>query len=557
MVSLLLSNEAEQERRDEAVHDSAVHWFDKRCLHTPDRVAVVDWKSGLRLTYRSLHLRSKRLAGALQSSNIKLGDRVVILLHNQAEMLEAMLACGMLGAIAVPLNWRLSIPELDEIILDCEPQVLLYDDEDADMKRLMSGLQLVSCALLSVADVESDKESDKDSDNDNESDKKSDKASNVNSAGNAHGDIGSAGEHSAGERTLVQRAALTLDDAWMMIYTGGTTGKPKGVVLTHGSVFWNAVNTVISWQLTEDDVTPTILPMFHTGGMNALTLPVLMAGGTVVVVRSFQSEDMVRLLNEERCTIALMVPTMYHMLIQSDVFARSAFPTMRTFLSGGAPCPLSVYHAFKAKGLPFKEGYGATESGPNNFVIDPLIAAQKPGSVGLPMLFSEVKIIPTEGDALLIDQVGELALRGGHLFSHYWNDSEATSGALREGWFLTGDLAKQDKEGYFYIVGRKKDMIITGGENVYPLEVEQTLASYPHVKEAAVIGLPDDKWGEVVAAVIVADEVTSVTEADLIVFCSSRIGKYKVPKRFMFVTELPKTAVGKLDKKQMKQWFSG
>lgn len=562
MVSLLLSNEAEHEWRNQAVHDSAVRWFDKRCQSTPERIAVVDWQKGRRLTYRSLHSRAERLAGALQSAGIKLGDRVAILLHNQAEMLEAMLACGMIGAIAVPLNWRLSIPELSEIILDCDPKLLLYDSDEAELTRLVTGLQLLSCALLTVMALESDKQLCGDSDKgpEEEADKKSDGARPASSAGEAGCEIAPAEDHrSAGERAVVQRAALALDDAWMMIYTGGTTGKPKGVVLTHGSVFWNAANTVVSWQLTEADVTPTILPMFHTGGMNALTMPMLMAGGTVVVVRSFQCEEMVRLLNEERCTIALMVPTMYHMLIQSDAFARSEFPTMRAFLSGGAPCPLSVYQAFKAKGLPFKEGYGATESGPNNFVIDPLIAAQKPGSVGLPMLFSEVKIVTAEGDALnsQSDQVGELALRGGHLFSRYWNNPEATSGAMHEGWFLTGDLAKQDKDGYFYIVGRKKDMIITGGENVYPLEVEQALESHPGVKEAAVVGLADVKWGEVVAAVIAADADAPATEADLVAYCAARIGKYKVPKRFLFVAELPKTAVGKLDKKRMKQWFGG
>ncbi|MGG3838029.1 AMP-binding protein [Paenibacillus thiaminolyticus] len=518
MVSLLLSNGAEPERRDRSMHDSALLWFDNRCRHTPDRIAAVDWHRGLRLSYRTLHRRAERLAAALQSSDIGLGDRVAVLLHNQTEMMEAVLGCGMLGAIAVPLNWRLSAAELHGIMLDCEPKLMVYDGDEPEMARLAAGLPLADCALLSVAALESSMDC-----------------------------------------AVVRRHHPAHGDAWMMIYTGGTTGKPKGVVLTHGSVYWNAVNTVVSWQLTAADVTPTVLPMFHTGGLNALTMPVLMAGGTVVLVRSFQCEDMVRLLNEERCTIALMVPTMYHMLVHSGAFAQAEFPTMRAFLSGGAPCPLSVYQAFQAKGLPFKEGYGATESGPNNFVIDPAIAAQKPGSVGLPMMFSEAKLIPLPGGSAGSEpnQVGELALRGGHLFSHYWNNPEATSEALREGWFVTGDLASRDKDGYYYIVGRKKDMIITGGENVYPLEVEQTLESCPGVKEAAVVGLADEKWGEVVAAVVAVDGGAAVTEADLAAFCSARIGKYKVPKRFLFVRELPTTAVGKLDKKRMKEWFGG
>ncbi|NKI21666.1 long-chain fatty acid--CoA ligase [Paenibacillus dendritiformis] len=522
MVSLLLSNGAEPERRDRAMHDSALQWFDNRCRHTPDRIAAVDWHRQIRLTYRTLHRRAERLAAALQSSGIGLGDRVAVLLHNQTEMLEAVLGCGMIGAIAVPLNWRLSVAELHGMMLDCEPKLMMYDAVEPEMARLATGLATglprADSALLPVAALDS----------------------------------------SAG-CPAVRRHHPAHGDAWMMIYTGGTTGKPKGVVLTHGSVYWNAVNTVVSWQLTAGDVTPTVLPMFHTGGLNALTMPVLMAGGTVVLVRSFQCEEMVRLLNEERCTIALMVPTMYHMLVHSSAFAEAEFPTMRSFLSGGAPCPLSVYQAFQARGLPFKEGYGATESGPNNFVIDPALAAQKPGSVGLPMMFSEAKLIPLQGDAAQPepDQLGELALRGGHLFSYYWNNAEATSAAWREGWYMTGDLASRDKDGYYYIVGRKKDMIITGGENVYPLEVEQTLESCPGVKEAAVVGLADEKWGEVVAAVVAVEEGAAVTEAGLAAFCSARIGKYKVPKRYLFVRELPTTAVGKLDKKRMREWFGG
>ncbi|BFH12120.1 AMP-binding protein [Paenibacillus melissococcoides] len=445
MVSLLLSNGSEPERRDRAMHDSALQWFDNGCRHTPDRIAAVDWYRGLRLTYRTLHRRAERLAAALQSSGIALGDRVAVLLHNQTEMREALLGCAMIGAIAVPLNWRLSVTELHGIMLDCEPKLMVYDADEPELSRLAAGLPLADSALLSVAALES-----------------------------------------STDCAAVRRHHPVHGDAWMMIYTGGTTGKPKGVVLTPGYVYWNAVNTVVSWQLTADDVT-------------------------------------------------------------------------RAFLSGGAPCPLTVYQAFQAKVLPFKEGYGATESGPNNFVIDPAIAAQKPGSVGLPMMFSEAKLIPLPGDSAQPerDQVGVLALRGGHLFSHYWNNPEATAAALREGWFVTGDLASRDKDGYYYIVGRKKDMIITGGENVYPLEVEQTLESFPGVKEAAVVGVPDDKWGEVVAAVVAVHEGAAVTEAGLAAFCSARIGKYKVPKRFLFVRELPTTAVGKLDKKRMREWFGG
>jgi fatty-acyl-CoA synthase len=336
-----------------------------------------------------------------------------------------------------------------------------------------------------------------------------------------------------------------------MIYTGGTTGQPKGVVLSHRAVFWNAANTVVSWSLTAGDVTPTYMPMFHTGGINALTLPILHAGGTVVLVQDFDAELAIELINRERCTIALLVPTMYHMLIHSPKFAEASFPTMHTFLSGGASCPLPVYRAFEAKGLAFKEGYGLTEAGPNNFYIHPKEAARKRGSVGRPMLYNEVKLADEHGCEVPVGEVGEIWLRGGHVFHSYWNRPDATAEALRDGWLRTGDLGRRDEDGYYYIVGRKKDMIITGGENVYPLEVEHLLRQHPDVSDAAVVGVPDDKWGEAVCAAIVKVEGASLSAEELKVYCSALIGKYKIPKRFAFMEELPKTAVGKIDKNRI------
>ncbi|MBG9734690.1 class I adenylate-forming enzyme family protein [Paenibacillus alvei] len=554
MVSQSSSNGAEHERqvlgRVLEQGDSIAYWFEHRCEKTPNKIAVVDVHTGERCTYRELALRARRLALVLQHHGIGAEDRVAVLLLNQVEMVDALLACRLLGSIAVPMNWRLAESELNEIVRDCSPKVLLYDGTDPSLAVISEAIQGdtierldVSIPLYAQADVSYEQRV-------NAGDKTMDEAA-------AEIAVGvSTVEHVQPGEAIAQ-ASIRLADPWLMIYTGGTTGKPKGVVLSHGSVFWNAANTVISWQLNELDVTATILPMFHTGGINALTLPMLMAGGTVVLVRSFQANDMVRLLREERCTIVLMVPTMYHLLVQCDSFQNETFPNMRTFLSGGAPCPLPVYEAFHARGLPFKEGYGATESGPNNFVIEPEAARAKPGSVGMPMLLGEARIIDNGGYVLEKGQVGELALRGGHLFSHYWNNPQATEAAMRDGWFLTGDLARRDEEGYYYIVGRKKDMIITGGENVYPLEVEQILESHPKVLEAAVLGIADPKWGEVVVAAVGTGEAAQLTEEELKQFCLARIGKYKVPKRFVLAEELPKTVVGKLDKKEMKVWFGG
>lgn len=553
-MSLSSSNGAEHERQNLGrvleQGDSAAYWFEHRCGKTPDKIAVVDVHTGKRCTYRELADRARRLSLVLQHHGVGAEDRVAVLLLNQLEMMDALLACRLLGSIAVPMNWRLAESELNEIVCDCSPKVLLYDGTDPSLGVLSETIHGDTIKRLDVSVLLDEQTDVSIKQRANAGDKTIDDAA-------AEIAVGASTVEPAQLGEAIAQTAIRLTDPWLMIYTGGTTGKPKGVVLSHGSVFWNAANTVISWQLNESDVTPTILPMFHTGGINALTLPVLMAGGTVVLVRSFQANDMVRLLREERCTIVLMVPTMYHLLVQCDSFQNETFPNMRAFLSGGAPCPLPVYEAFHARGLPFKEGYGATESGPNNFVIEPEAARVKPGSVGVPMLLGEARIIGNGGCALAEGQVGELALRGGHLFSHYWNNPHATETAMQEGWFLTGDFARKDEEGYYYIVGRKKDMIITGGENVYPLEVEQILESHPKVLEAAVLGIADPKWGEVVVAAIGTGEAAQLTEEELKQFCLARIGKYKVPKRFVIAGELPKTVVGKLDKKAMKGWFGG
>ncbi|OPA80613.1 long-chain fatty acid--CoA ligase [Paenibacillus selenitireducens] len=490
-------------------------WFMKRSLQNGDRIAVQDGESGQGWTYAEMDVRASRIALFLRQQGVSLGDRVGLFAPNDVAYVDLLFACRKIGAIFVPFNWRLSVAELNGIITDCTPTCIFVHpalEETVSLLSLHGGTRVGlqdEAYQLALAEGES----------------------------------------------LADPVECHMSHAWMMIYTGGTTGKPKGVILSYESVLWNAVNTVISWNLTADEITPTYLPMFHTGGLNALSLPVLIAGGTVVIAKSFDAESVVKLLNQERCTIALMVPTMYHMLINSEAFEQSSFPTMHTFISGGAPCPQAVYEAFAHKKIAFKEGYGATESGPNNFVIDPKDSLRKSGSVGRPMMFTEVKLMRGLVEITEPHEVGEVVLYGKHLFQQYWKQPEATQEVLKNGWFYTGDLGKRDEEGFYYIVGRKKDMIITGGENVYPQEVEKLIESHPYVREAAVIGVPDTKWGEVIAAVVVLQPLGELTAEELKAYCSCRIAKYKIPKRFRFISELPKTAVGKCDKKALVALF--
>src|SRR5699024_949391 len=345
-------------------------------------------------------------------------------------------------------------------------------------------------------------------------------------------------------------------DAWLMIYTGGTTGKPKGVVLSHEAVNCNALNTIASWGISDEDVTINYMPLFHTGGINALSIPILMAGGTVVIGNVFSAEEALRATDDYKATISLFVPTMYQAMIHHPYFQIADFSSMKVFLSGGAPCPPKIYAHFHAKNLHFKEGYGLTEAGPNNFFIPPEKTEHKKGSVGKSMLFNDVMNVKEDGTPCKVHEVGELYVKGKHLFTTYWNKQKETAEAFEGTWFKTGDLAKFDEDGDYFIVGRKKDMIITGGENVYPQEVEQCLLNHEWINEAAVIGIPDEKWGEKVIAFLTVYDKERFDEEELKEHCKAFLGSYKIPKNFFLLDELPKTDVGKIDKNKLSKSVS-
>ncbi|RHW37665.1 long-chain fatty acid--CoA ligase [Lysinibacillus yapensis] len=484
-------------------------WILNRTSLTPCNIALIDIPSKRKWSYEQLSKECLKWWAFLKNRGLNKGDRIALLAENCIDIFPILFACGLGGYIYVPLNWRLSSAELSVILDDCQPSILITDERFHSLGREIFGKQPFKIVdNLQPAPIEFEKTN----------------------------------EWSA-------------EDPWLMIYTGGTTGKPKGVLLSFEAVNWNAINTAISWNLNEEDCTLNYMPLFHTGGLNALSLPILMMGGTVVIGNQFHAEEAIRAVNDYQTTISLFVPTMYQSMIETDYFKNASFPSVKVFLSGGAPCPKTIYRHFIEKGLKFKEGYGLTEAGPNNFYISPENAAKKVGSVGKNMLFNTIKLINQHGKECEAEEVGELYIKGKHVFTKYWNNPEETKKAIQDGWLKTGDLAKQDQDGDFYIVGRTKDMIITGGENVYPLEVEQCIISHPSVKEVAVVGLKDEKWGEVVAAFIVSHENTGNIKSEIQNLCREQLGSYKVPKKLFFVEELPKTPVGKIDKKQLVETF--
>ncbi|WP_042460969.1 acyl-CoA synthetase [Neobacillus dielmonensis] len=488
-------------------------WLENRARLSPKKTAIIDEKTNKTWTFEALNHRANAVSSWLIKQGVTKGDRVALLSPPHISYFDLLFACGKIGAIFVPLNWRLSLLEINEILEDCTPVLIGIH---LQFKNLSKPLNDNNLRLFSIGNEEYDR-------------------------------------ITSYPINYKFSDDMEENDPLAMIYTGGTTGRPKGVVLSHQSILWNAINTILSWGLSSDDVTINYMPMFHTGGLNALSIPILMNGGTVVIGEQFSGAKTVESINRYGCTIILLVPTMYHLLIQTEEFQNSSFPTMRVFLSGAAPCPLSIYEAFQKKGIAFKEGYGLTEAGPNNFFITPEQAQIKRGSVGKPMLFNAIKIVKPDGQEAQSNEVGELLIRGKHSFTVYWKNETATQETWADGWIQTGDLAKRDEQGFYYIVGRKKDMIISGGENVYPLEVEQWLAAHPAIDETAVIGLPDEKWGEMVAAFIVLKPTYSLDAGDLKRYCELKLGGYKIPKQFVFLQELPKTHVGKIDKKKLKE----
>jgi fatty-acyl-CoA synthase len=274
-----------------------------------------------------------------------------------------------------------------------------------------------------------------------------------------------------------------------------------------------------------------------------------------VLMRGFDPAGCLRLIAAERVTVLFAVPTMFQMLLDDPGFAPADFASVRFFISGGAPCPIPLIRAYQARGVPFRQGYGLTEVGPNCFTLQPDDAIRKAGSVGQPNFHLDARIVDDEGQDVRPDATGELVLRGPAVCAGYWNNPAATAAALRDGWFHTGDLARRDAQGYYFIVGRKKELIISGGENIYPAEVEELLYAHPAVAEVAVIGVPDSKWGEVGRAVVALKPGGTTTADELISFCQGKIAKYKIPKSVVFVEQLPRNSMGKVVREELKRYY--
>lgn len=503
------------------------HWLERRRDLCPHKTAIVD--GARRVSYGELHARVAAVAGGLRGLGIQRGDRVAILSLNRLEYVELLFAAARLGAMLVPLNWRLTSPELAFQVSDSRPRVLVVDPALADLAEALRRRPEAAAVerVVRLPDV----------------------------SGTGEADLPAAVPY----ETLLSAGPAAPQgasgDPLLILYTSGTTGRPKGAVLAQATQFWNSVNIGTALSLVADDVTLNVLPMFHSGGLGLLTLPSLHLGATAVLLPRFDSAAVVRALVEERVTAMFAVPAIYQALLEDEGFRRLDLRRVR-FSCGGAPCPLRVIEAFRERGVLFQQGYGLTETAPTLTLVPAADAFRKAGSVGKAALHAELRVVDEEGRDVPPGVVGEVWARGPNLFAGYWDRPEATREVFVDGWFRTGDLGRLDEEGFLYIVDRRKDMIISGGENIYPAEVEAVLYQHPAILDAAVIPSPHPRWGEVPLAVVVLRPGHTLTAEELFTFCTPHLARYKIPRSLVVVDELPRNAAGKVLKRVLRERFA-
>jgi fatty-acyl-CoA synthase len=472
-------------------------WLETWKRFRPDAEALYDVAASRRWTYRQLADDARAWAGRLARAGVRSGDRVGVLAQNRGETIALLFACGELGAILLPLNWRLSVAELTYQLEAATPRILLAED------RYRAG----AYAALGGESIEA-----------------------------GPGD------------EPVDGPGAPLDAPWVMMFTSGSTGRPKGALLTHGQLHWNALNTILACDLTTSDATLTFTPLFHPGGLNSLTSPLLHRGGRVVLTQGFEAGEALRLIEAERVTLLMGVPTIFQMMSEHPTFGSTDLSSVRDALCGGASLSLPLLRLYLDRRIPLRQGFGLTEVGPNCFSMPPHETQRKLGSVGMPIHHVAAKLVRPDGSECAPGESGELLLSGPAVCGGYWNNPEATAASIRDGWFHTGDVLSRDEEGYFYVRGRIKEMYISGGENVYPAEIEAALTELPGVASAAVFGVADERWGEVGCAYLVARPGHALTSASVLAGLEGRLARFKLPKRIRFVDALPLTASGKVDK---------
>ena len=495
-------------------------WLAHYARATPNAPCWTDLHSGRSYTFAAANDRVRRLAAHLASAcGVEKGDRVATLAMNSTDLLEVHAACAKLGAIFFPLNWRLAAPELDYIAGDGAPKALIHDDET---KPLLDAMTATIPHHIRTDGKGGD-------------------------SAYEQAIAASDGDHPTPD--------IDLDDTWLILYTSGTTGRPKGAPNTFGMAFINAVNLGFASEIGPGSVGLTVLPLFHTAGINCYAMPILHAGGSTLVMRAFDPAETLRLIGDPGVGLTHFfgVPANYLFMSQHADFAATDFSRIVRCGVGGAPSPVPLIETYNEKGIAITQGFGMSETSPLVSIQTFEQALAKPGSAGRCGLHAELKIVLENGEDAAPDEVGELWVRGPNITPGYWNRPDANEKEWQDGWFKTGDAARVDPDGDLWIVDRWKDMYISGGENVYPAEVENTLFALKGVADGAIVGAPDEKWGEVGVAFVVRDAGAALSEADVIDWFQGKVARYKIPARVVFIEELPRNATGKVLKRTLRE----
>ena len=507
----------------------------KRAFLTPTREAYVDSHQDLRLSYRALNDRCNQLANALLDAGVEKGERVALLLMNSAEFMESYFALAKIGAVVVPLNWRLVADELEFILKDSGTRRLIFGEEFLEVvAELQSrGERTDVRQWLQVEGT--------------------DEVAFFAESYQAFRDAGAALEPSQHRSEPGVHAAD--DDMLYIMYTSGTTGLPKGVVHTHKSAVWAIITIAATTYYHEGDRYLAALPMFHVGALTPLAVNVY-GGATSIVMRSFDPLLAWQLIEREKITTGLAVPAMLNFMLQVENFQRFDYSALRWMMTGAAPVPVALTRKYADLGIGILQVYGLTESCGPACLMDSENALRKPESTGKAFFHTDIRVVNDAGVDCAPGEAGEVLVRGAHIMREYWNRPDATAETLKGGWLHTGDVAVMDEEGFVAIQDRIKDMIISGGENVYPAEIEGVLMAHPKIVEAAVIGLASETWGESPLAIVVRSD-QSLTVAEVIDFCRGKLAGYKRPKAVEFVDQIPRNPSGKILKRVLRQQFPG
>ena len=508
----------------------AYDWLDHHRANRGHKEAIRDLGTERRFSYADLDVRADAMSAWCASIGVGRGDRIALLAQNGVEYFDLQFSCARTGAIAVLLNWRLTVVELEYILNDSAPKLLIHDvsfSETAQALQKTCGIQTLLCI---------------------------DSSAGAASPGNAYEAMINAFTGKAGARE-----SLTHDDVSTIMYTSGTTGHPKGAMITHGMNFWNCINLGIPAGVALDTVHLSVLPLFHTGGLNCYSNPVLHAGGTVVILRSFDPGRALELIGDpsQGITHFFAVPAPYQFMMQHPDFATTDLSRLRAAGVGGAPCALTIMQNWADRGVLLMQGFGMTETSPACIFLDPADAIRKLGSTGKVLMHTEARVVNDDGGDCGVNEIGELWVAGPNITPGYWNRPDATASSFEGPWLKTGDAARIDEEGFFYIVDRWKDMYISGGENVYPAEVENVLYQLPQVAEAAVIGVPSERWGETGLAVLVLKPGQTLEKDAVVGYCSERLARFKVPADIAIIAALPRNATGKVLKRELRLQFVG